>query len=127
MSSLTTDLKRECPTCGEPWERVLSWYENRRYDMDDKARETPLALGWKPSCSCSGLVIIGAQPSIPPDPVGGEGVAYLSDFTLWQARLRSWYQLWASLEPLYEEEPVSISELRADWWPGWVAAERPSP
>jgi DNA modification methylase len=127
-----------CSKCGANWERVvekgngddgITWAERKAAGEGTRrgyARNRPLAaggtmatahnctLGWRPTCECSGLVVIGDQPSRPSEPKRKRGeskkeytaklLEYDADLALWQTRMDSWRRLWADLKPLYDAE-----------------------
>jgi len=119
-----------CPECGAPWERVVektgttTTEKTRQRGHSDKRGDggalvtqnldyagghgdnlrPVVTLGFRPTCQCSGLAIIGDQPS---KPAQGKrsGIEYAADLALWKARLNSWWLHWEDLKPLYEAEP----------------------
>ena len=86
--------------------------ENRggrpRVGLDRKtAREKSpgyTTLGWRPTCKCSGLTIIGKQPRKPSQKENEPDIEYTKRLTVWEVRLDNWLQLWNRLKPLYDVE-----------------------
>lgn len=64
-------------------------------------------LGWKPTCTCSGLAIIGPQPARPSQKKEESDLDYAHNLALWQQSMDKWRQDWASLKPLYDAETVA--------------------
>lgn len=111
-----------CPECGSPWTRVVERKtstpgQKPGYLQDTNARNDgeragswtdakSTTAGWQPSCTCSGLAIIGPQPATPSQKKGVSDLDYEHNLMLWQQRMDKWRQDWASLKPLYDAEPV---------------------
>jgi len=108
-----------CPQCGAAWKRVTGEGEKQRiprYPSDDKLRKTKMkgpaswnatkTLGWRPSCKCSGLVIIDDPPRRPTQKKKEDLVAYDARLASWKVRADAWQRRWADLKPLYAAEPV---------------------
>jgi DNA modification methylase len=116
-----TSERGECPTCGTAWERVIEHHlvptdkaaktfviderdinadaqdqgSNRQKDGHKPGYiSADVTLGWRPSCSCYGLPIIGDQPSQPSDPKKQK--AYEKTITAWRAQ-------WEELKPQYDQ------------------------
>jgi len=74
-----------CPRCGAAWERVVERKKHPTRDMEAQRKKAALqsgrndghvpgpggmvdaleTTGWRPTCDCSGLTIIGDQPQKP--------------------------------------------------------------
>jgi DNA modification methylase len=139
LIACSTSERGACPKCGAQWERVVE----RQAATSKKCPKTDAlhiaqggngekktgtigmsgggridgyitTLGWRPTCECSGLVVIGDQPSKPSEPKRKKGeskkeyaaklLEYDADLALWQTHMDSWRQLWADLKPLYDAE-----------------------
>jgi DNA modification methylase len=114
-----------CPQCGAGWVRVVeraggNWEERKaagapmRYGMNNNKGEAITnyggsdahTLGWRPGCECSGLTIIGDQPTKPSRRKGSTDLDYEADLAIWWVRLDKWWQHWNELKPLYDAEPT---------------------
>lgn len=118
-----------CPDCGAGWVRVVErpgMVDRPRRSKNAKCQQTEwqgatsagqkyqewrsanpdITLGWRPTCECSGLVIIGDQPTKPTQKKGQSDLDFAAELTIWRARINSWWALWEDLKPLYDAEPV---------------------
>lgn len=123
-------------TCGAPWYRVIAQPDmserplranGAKMDTDavhlsNNWQDTPKSagqayqewrnanpdttLGWRPSCKCYGVDIIGKQPKAPVRKKNESDEEYAARFAVYEVALSDWYEEWARLEPVYRVLPV---------------------
>lgn len=123
-----TSERGVCPSCAAPWKRVVGKefvpqedvsavkgirghdgtkkQPNDGWDGFPRGTTKSTTAGWRPSCSCSGLTIIGNPPVLSAQRGDESEAEFIYRHTAWQIKMDKWQQHWSSLEPLYAAEPT---------------------